>query len=260
MSEFKVGDCVRVRKVFEGSEGVNGICFVHEMEGLCGLEGIVTSVGPMKCGVHGETGESISCVTAIKFNGCRDVSTFVWEDDWLELVYRGGDEGIESSSSSLSLSLDLVSLLKGHEGITLWSPLWGSCTLERVSFVADYEGYQIYVSPLVGVEGMISPPIESLTADGCFIGSYRGRGGSCVLWPSRDCQTWDGWVAPRWRAKKGESYYYINSGLEVMGGIEEGGETKSSLSDLRFRAYNYFPTFEAAAAMAGRLGDVLQSE
>lgn len=235
MSKFKIGDRVRVKEVEVGaSEGKYR--FIDSMRSLCGHEGVVSMIKRFSDGVVR--------VCDIEFDDTTLDGCWVYGDVWLELVAVPVQESPEV--------LNLVPLLKGCVGVELWSPLFGVCSLKRV---LEKSFYCIEVC-VYRKDGNLST--ESFTAGGCYLDGYLDSG--CVLWPSRDCQTWDGWVAPRWRAEKGGSYYYINSGLEVMEDIEEGGETKSYLSDLRFRVCNYFPTFEAAAAMAGRLGDVLRSE
>lgn len=235
MRKFQVGDRVRVKEVEVGS-AVGKRTFVDSMSSLCGRMGVVNVV--RRC----SDGEA--CVCGIEFDDTKLDGCWVYADEWLELV--------EAAVQVSSESLDLVSLLKGCVGVKLWSPLFGDCKLMSVKGEFPY----CIVVNVLTMDGEVST--GSFTAGGCYLSDYSGS--TCVLWPSRDCQTWDGWVAPRWRAKKGESYYYINSGLEVMEDIEEGGETKSYLSDLRFSVCNYFPTFEVAVAMAKRLGDVLQSE
>lgn len=60
---------------------------------------------------------------------------------------------------------------------------------------------------------------------------------------------------PRWRAKKGEEYYYVSSDFDVLFGYENFGEVD-------YKAYtfgNYFKTKEAAEKVAEQIREIFKN-
>lgn len=53
----------------------------------------------------------------------------------------------------------------------------------------------------------------------------------------------------RWRAEKGEHYWYINTLFEATKGTERGNKA----NDIHFNSGNYFATYEKAAITATRM-------
>lgn len=53
----------------------------------------------------------------------------------------------------------------------------------------------------------------------------------------------------RWRAEKGEHYWYINTLFRVAKGTERGNKA----NDIHFNSGNYFATYEKAARIAMKM-------
>lgn len=67
----------------------------------------------------------------------------------------------------------------------------------------------------------------------------------------------------RWRAEKGEHYWYINTLFEATKGTERGNKA----NDIHFNSGNYFATYEKAAITAtrmqkdiGRIADAVEKQ
>ena len=58
----------------------------------------------------------------------------------------------------------------------------------------------------------------------------------------------------RWRAKKGDRFYYFDTDFSVLDGLEEG----SKIDDSSWRSYNYFRTVEQVEEAANRGKETLR--
>lgn len=236
MSKFKVGDRVRVKNVEVGSVD-DGATFVDAMRCLCGLEGTISSVRPF-----------YGVVNDIDFGDHGINGEWCFADEWLELVDEVSgvsevSEVSERASEVESCGLDLVKLLKGCEGVSLWSPICGECTFKGIEPSVPY---LIHVIPSVSD---VPDDILSFSADGRYLVAYSR--GECVLWPSRECQTWDGWVAPRWRAEKGGFYWFITSAFQVSSASDLRTEDDAALWEVG----NYFANADLCKVALERLRD-----
>lgn len=88
---------------------------------------------------------------------------------------------------------NLVEILKGHEGTTLYSPLIGEVILTEID--DDEETYPITV---IGTE-MES---YSFTAEGRFISTTDGE---CMLFPAKDQRDWSKWNQKKFRVTFGDT-------------------------------------------------------
>lgn len=79
--------------------------------------------------------------------------------------------------------LGLTSILKGCEGVELWSDICGRCNLDRI----NHDGV---IRVLVNEVNSIC---LNFLPDGRF---YDFEGAKCLLWPSETNRDWDTFVAP----------------------------------------------------------------
>lgn len=239
MSRFKVGDRVRVRDIDVDSIDC-GIRFVDSMRRLCGLEGTISSVRSFDGLVNG-----------IDFGDPGINGEWCFANDWLELVDEvSGVSGVSEvsevskrASEVESCGLDLVKLLKGCEGVSLWSPICGECTFKGIEPSVPYP-----IHVISSVPGGLKNDL-SFSADGRYLVAYDR--GECVLWPSRECQTWDGWVVPRWRAEKGGFYWFITSAFQVSSASDLRTEDDAALWEVG----NYFANADLCKVALERLRD-----
>lgn len=79
---------------------------------------------------------------------------------------------------------NLVKILKGQEGITLYSPVIGEVTLKRIENANNYP---------ITVEAKTTLGIKeySFTSDGRFIDIIFN--GECMLFPAKDQRDWSKW-------------------------------------------------------------------
>ena len=83
--------------------------------------------------------------------------------------------------------LDLTKILKGCEGVELWSNAFGLCKLERI---IETVRHPIVLSITNNVGVNIS---ECISKDGLYNNAYNGE---CILWPSETNRDWSTVVAP----------------------------------------------------------------
>lgn len=97
--------------------------------------------------------------------------------------------------------LNLCELLKGHKGVELWSPAYGTCTL--IETLGD----------ALALRRKSTKPEGTIwfKQDGTL---YNTQDGECILFPSKDQRDWNEW-AKRWKPKRwranlnGGKYYHI---------------------------------------------------
>lgn len=95
---------------------------------------------------------------------------------------------IEKQLNSLeSQDVDLCELLKGCEGIELWSNVFGLCKLERIVKQARHP-IVLSITNNVGVN--IS---ECISKEGLYNNGYNGE---CILWPSETNRDWSTFKKP----------------------------------------------------------------
>ena len=85
--------------------------------------------------------------------------------------------------------LDLCEILKGCEGVELWSDIFGKCRFESLDDDGDYE---IVVSVFNTNSG--NNKYEQFTKYGRFYDCYPD--GKCILWPSETNRDWSTFKKP----------------------------------------------------------------
>lgn len=145
--------------------------------------------------------------------------------------------------------LNLCRILESHIGETFYSQIWGDVVLEGIC-LENNNGSQ----PLLRIRVLAAEHhFRNLTADGYL--SYGERFGNIVLWPSKESYVtyhdypltaWMKWYGEhqpkRWRAEKGEYFYYIVGNGETSYRVDNHDDE----SDAYYRGYNYFQTVEEA--------------
>ena len=83
--------------------------------------------------------------------------------------------------------LDLTSILKGCEGVELWSNVFGLCKLERI--------IETVIHPIVlSITNNVGVNIsECISKDGLYNNAYNGE---CILWPSETNRDWSTFKKP----------------------------------------------------------------
>lgn len=85
------------------------------------------------------------------------------------------------------MELNLCEILKGHEGETFYSPMYGEVKLIGVDG-STLHGNSNYPITIAGVNGR---DISILCPNGHFINEDRGE---CMLFPSKDQRDWNKWI------------------------------------------------------------------
>lgn len=99
--------------------------------------------------------------------------------------------------------VNIASILENApEGIKLWSPIWGDCEFVEIH---DRAGGRPMIKVRTG-----NGNCRNVTPTGRLEYSLEDLG-ECILWPSKEKQSWIGVDYLRyWRPKNGEAYYYIS--------------------------------------------------
>lgn len=145
---------------------------------------------------------------------------------------------MDDTKRTKETELNLCELLKGCEGMEFYSPICGKCEFEKFD-------KNCFGQDLIFVNG--DDILYAFFPNGTY-----ADGGELMLFPSKDCRTWDGWQPPkkRWKPKDGEDYYYIdpNGNVESCCTYDEG----------TFSFNNYFRTSEQAEEAAKRIRELLE--
>lgn len=144
--------------------------------------------------------------------------------------------------------LDLRKHLRGHEGMPVYSPVFGPGTLVAI----DDKESGICVRP----EGGDEKDIYYFNSDGRFSDRPEGE---CLLFPSRDQHDWNAWAAEHtadpWRADPWGMYYYIDfSTFKAMFEIDR----YDTACLLHYELGNYFRTREEAEAKIAEISEILR--
>ena len=121
-------------------------------------------------------------------------------------------------------TLDLTKILKGKEGIKLYSPLIGECKLDSIN---DSGVYPIKVEDVDG-------DLHSFTKEGFHMvgGNMKPE---CVLFPSKEERNWE-----NFNRLKRRIYYYVviypGSTAEICYDVD----SRSSFDNNNFKNGNYF--------------------
>ena len=177
----------------------------------------------------------------LRLSGCG-IDTYLWAGEVEPYTAPEAKEETvkeaKESEETFAFDLNLCSLLKGCEGMEFWSPLCGKCKIHRLgTMVLDIESEG---------GGRIS-----LRTDGSFF-----KGGELMLFPSKDCRSWEGWQPPkkRWKPKKGEGFYFITPHGDIGG--HSWGDTY--VENLLPNFGNCFRTHPQAAEAAKRVRETLE--
>ncbi len=200
-------------------------------------------------GVNPDVAGRVDTVTAVSGNFVKLAnSTSIWREGSLEpytepAASECGNFAEDSGNSHKpeDKKLDLSELLKGCEGMEFYSPLCGKCTLK----VVNKNSHGEYVIILLSKNGYS----WCLSADGRF------DSGELMLFPSKDCRTWEGWRPPRkrWKPKKGDTYYWFDSHYHVRNYCWNN----DTIDNFMFTSDNCFRTEEQAKEAAKRVREVL---
>ena len=101
--------------------------------------------------------------------------------------------------------LDLTKLLKGHEGETFWSPCWGECEFLEIH---SRDGGR----PSLKFKTK-NGECRNVTPHGCLGYNYEGSGGECIIWPSKENQSWENFGKDIWvgRNMNGEIELFLGN-------------------------------------------------
>lgn len=98
-------------------------------------------------------------------------------------------------------NIDLTKILEGCEGVELWSPLIGRCTLERIDTRS--------ATPIC-VNRSFNDCTYTFTENGYYFSSCDHDDSECILFPTKDQRDWSKFVKP-------EIYpNTINDSIELM--------------------------------------------
>ncbi len=174
---------------------------------------------------------------------------FRYKPDWLEPYTEPtekecGNLGEDSGNSHKpeDKDLDLSELLKGCEGMEFYSPYLGNCILDDLDWGDD--------DHCIRLKNKENGQWVAIPACG------HEEGGELMLFPSKDCRTWEGWRPPRkrWKPKDGDTYYWFDSHDHVRNYCWNNDTIDNSM----FTSDNCFRTEEQAKEAAKRVREVLE--
>lgn len=131
---------------------------------------------------------------------------------------------------------NLVKLLKGREGMKLYSPICGECELVNINSQSDFP-IQVRNSRQI---------LYSFTS----LGQYSSvDDAECLLFPSKEERTWEDFQVGR--VKKGEWYYLVDTrnNFEIVYYLD----ARDEMDDALFASGNYFFTREEAVEFAKKV-------
>lgn len=118
---------------------------------------------------------------------------------------------ISRSNVYIEKDLDLTKILKGCEGVELWSDICGACKLDKI----NKDGLiRVVVCETESV-------VLNFLCDGRF---YDFEGAKCVLWPSETNRDWSTFVAP---VKVKDDDFVVGCNKPGSGFIDNYGEIDS---------------------------------
>lgn len=162
---------------------------LHIGSGLCFTEGMIEYCGKV-----------VKIARVDELDGTFCIAGYWWPANWVEPVEEPRE-------------LDLYELLEGCEGIKLYSPICGEVTLVSVSASKRY-----------GIK--VACAGHNITAMFARDGRYTADcPGECLLWPSKDVRTWDGWNSQK--AKSNAKIVKLEAEIEKL---------KSRISELKDEA------------------------
>ena len=125
---------------------------------------------------------------------------------------------------------NLVEILKGREGMKLYSPLCGECRLVSINNQSDFP---INVVNNKGIQ-------YSFT----FFGQYSSSAddAECLLFPSKEERTWENYQSGR--VARGEMYYVIDTRNDFN--IRTYQDDRDPIDQKLFETGNYFLTRKEA--------------
>lgn len=151
---------------------------------------------------------------------------------------------MDDTKRTKETELNLCELLKGCEGMELYSPCYGKVEV-------------VNVNPITIVAKGLNGKKHTFRFDGCHNSSSQGE---LMLFPSKDCRTWDGWRPPkkRWKPKKNEDYYVVEmDGVSTISADEYRNDIQC-YTDEAAECGNCFRTKEQAQEAAKRVREVLE--
>lgn len=174
MTKFKVGDKVRVKSiewynknkdecgaVFDEYSNERNASFIANMAKYCG---------------------NVLTIAFINQHGqyiMEDIDEWYWKDYMLE------DETVQLTPIKTP-SIDLTEILKGCEGVELYSPICGKCKLDRIEI--GNNNYPIIISHEGGSR------FYTFTNEGKYTNASSGA--EVILFPSKDQRDWSKFKKP----------------------------------------------------------------
>ena len=131
---------------------------------------------------------------------------------------------------------NLVKLLKGREGMKLYSPICGECELVNINSQSDFP-IQVRNSRQI---------LYSFTSFGHYSSVDDAE---CLLFPSKEERTWEDFQVGR---VKKETWYYLvdtRNGFEVI----SYQDNRDQIDEDLFNSGNYFLTREEAVEFAKKV-------
>lgn len=139
--------------------------------------------------------------------------------------------------------MDLIKLLKGQEGIELYSPIFGEGILDEVN---ENLFYSIIVKDN-------SDEFHHFTKEGYYTKGEKVNP-ECLLFPSKENRDWNNFS--KWRAKNGGKYYYIKFYNEAD--VEQTIDTRAGFDEEKYKSNNYFKTEEKAQIIASAINNLFK--
>lgn len=127
---------------------------------------------------------------------------------------------IQLNNKSMNKKINIAEILKdAPKGTELWSPIVGEITLDRICQNDKESDAYIKVKDSNGNFYTFMSTGELFAANHYHAAIPISRGGMCVLFPSRDCLSWENFKAP-WKHKHFESFQKV---LILTNGVWRAG-------------------------------------
>lgn len=141
-------------------------------------------------------------------------------------------------NKAMNKNIDLVEVLKGHEGETFYSPLFGEVTLTSVSNDTNIT-YPINVRTCKST-------IEKFTFYGSYYDDFKNS--DCLLFPSKEQRDWNKWYAEN-RIKGPKTWSEYTKIVPPPSKTDDFSDYPYSASNKTFYRKNVTPVKKAALAL-----------
>lgn len=133
----------------------------------------------------------------------------------------------------------ILDIVKNHIGISLYSPIWGNCTLVDIH------------DNMIKVRVDISSNCRNVTYDGYLESAYR-KSGEVILFPSKDNRDWEEFDK---QINKQIYYWYIDE----CGNLVYVEDTNSNIDIKRKESNNYFIDEDVALDRQRKIKEILNN-